>query len=83
MKRYLLWLDDTRDPFELLPDGSSWLVFSPIDLTGVEVVWVKSYDEFVGWITGNGLPGGICFDHDLGMNVAMLTLLEKQTSTGY
>ena len=65
----LLWLDDIRDPFEALPDGGSWLVFSPIQHT--EVFWVKSYQAFTAWITSNGLPDGICFDHDLGMEVAL------------
>lgn len=58
----LLWLDDVRDPND--PD-IDWLVFSPIG-RDVSVVWVKSYTEFVKYITENGLPDGICFDHDLG-----------------
>lgn len=55
----LLWLDDYRDPME-----GQWLVFSPLteDYT---VHWVKNYNEFVAWITENGLPTAICFDHDL------------------
>jgi len=56
----LLWLDDVRDPSE-----DDWLVFSPIQRP-FETVWVKNYQEFVDWITENGLPDGICFDHDLG-----------------
>lgn len=60
MKKRLLWLDDTRDPSE-----NDWIVFSPIG-RNVETFWVMSYDEFVTWITENGLPDGICFDHDLG-----------------
>lgn len=56
----LLWLDDYRDPME-----GQWLVFSPIKESAYEVHWVKSYNEFVGWIQGNGLPTAICFDHDL------------------
>lgn len=58
-KGILIWLDDGRDPHE-----DNWLVFSPIAHT--EVVWVVSYDEFTAWINKNGLPDGICFDHDLG-----------------
>lgn len=60
----LLWLDDTRNPFE-----ADWLVFSPIELSNPkeEVIWVKSYQEFIDWISKNGLPNGICFDHDLGI----------------
>lgn len=62
MKRLkrLLWLDDYRNPLE-----NDWLVFSPIG-RDVEVSWVKSYKEFVSWVHLNGLPDGICFDHDLG-----------------
>jgi hypothetical protein len=56
----LLWLDDVRDPFDTDTD---WLVFAPF--RDGEVIWVKSYEEFVGWITVNGLPDGIAFDHDL------------------
>ena len=57
----LLWLDDYRNPME-----GQWLVFSPITLEDLEVFWVKSYKEFTDWITENGLPDAICFDHDLG-----------------
>ena len=56
----LLWLDDIRNPLE-----DSWLVFSPIEQP-FNVVWVKSYIGFVKYITDNGLPTAICFDHDLG-----------------
>ncbi|MES2287539.1 MAG: cyclic-phosphate processing receiver domain-containing protein [Bacteroidota bacterium] len=60
----LLWLDDYRDPNELKDGIKHWLVFSPVRGT-YEVHWVKDYKEFTGWITKNGLPTGICFDHDL------------------
>ena len=56
----LLWLDDSRNPFE---NDRQWLVFAPF--IGDDVIWVKNYDEFVNWITENGLPDGIAFDHDL------------------
>lgn len=59
----LLWLDDYRNPFE-----DDWLCFSPIG-KDVQVYWVKSYFEFIEWIEQNGLPDGICFDHDLGKTV--------------
>jgi len=58
--KVLLWLDDVRNPLE-----NDWLVFSPISRP-FECIWVKSYKEFVKWIEVNGLPDGICFDHDLG-----------------
>ena len=66
-KKILLWLDDTRNPLVSMNGDSRWLVFSPIEPD--KVVWVKSYDEFVSWITNNGLPDAICFDHDLGNKV--------------
>lgn len=58
--RKLLWLDDYRNPNE-----NDYLKFSPIG-SNVEVIWVINYGEFVKWITINGLPDAICFDHDLG-----------------
>lgn len=85
----LLWLDDYRNPME-----GQWLVFSPITLEDLEVFWVKSYKEFTDWITENGLPDAICFDHDLGLEVAFKArskgmskrksrLLKKEEKTGY
>lgn len=60
----LLWLDDCRSPYE---DNGKWLVFSPIPLDELtEVIWVKSYNEFVTYIQDFGVPDGCCFDHDLG-----------------
>ena len=56
----LLWLDDYRDP-----TTADWLNFSPIG-KDVDVVWVKSYDEFVSYIMQpQPLPDGVSFDHDL------------------
>lgn len=65
MKKRLLWLDDCRNPFDQEID---WLAFSPIG-RNVDVSWVMSYDEFVDWIAKNGLPDGVCFDHDLGFKL--------------
>lgn len=84
----LLWLDDIRNPFE-----DAWLAFSPIKQP-LEVSWVKSYAEFVEWIGKRGLPDAICFDHDLGMQVALEARaegmskrksrqLKQQEQTGY
>ncbi len=56
----LLWLDDERDPSE-----SRWKEYFPIGNS--QVIWLKSFDEFVQWISNNGLPDAICFDHDLGI----------------
>lgn len=56
----LLWLDDYRNPFE-----NDWLNFSPIG-KDVDVIWVKSYEEFIEYLNNQQLPDAICFDHDLG-----------------
>lgn len=57
--KILIFLDDARNPYE-----HNWLNFSPVNDYS-DVVWLKNYNEFVGWIEKNGLPYAICFDHDL------------------
>jgi hypothetical protein len=60
MKKTLLWLDDKRNPVDTLWKNTYQ------ELNGeYEIVWVKKYHEFVLWITENGLPEIIFFDHDL------------------
>src|SRR5574344_209358 len=49
----LLWLDDFRNPAEYI-NGD------------YDIIWVKNYDDFCSYITQNGLPEIVCFDHDLG-----------------
>jgi len=63
-REVLLWLDDYRNPFEL---KKNWLRFyAPRWVYNLDdVVWVKNYDAFTKWITNNGLPHQIAFDHDL------------------
>ena len=56
----LLWLDDYRDPTK-----DNWIRYSPIG-TDCDIVWVKTYQEFVDQVMCFGLPDAICFDHDLG-----------------
>lgn len=68
----LLWLDDIRNPLE-----NDWLIFSPIEQP-FKCIWLKSYNEFTKWITNNGLPDAICFDHDLGCDSQ-----EIEEKTGY
>ena len=68
MRKILLWLDDIRDP-----NTNDWLVFSPIQHTNV--AWVKTYQQFVDFINFNGLPDGICFDHDLADNPELREML--------
>lgn len=63
--KVLLWLDDVRNPEE-----GDWLVFSPLEPPFC-TVWVKTYNEFTSYIASNEMPDGICFDHDLGMVVAL------------
>ena len=86
-KKTLIWLDDVRDPLT-----NDWLVFSPIG-RDVNVVWVKSYYDFTIWIEKNGLPDAICFDHDLGEDIAIerikkglskrqARLLKRETMSG-
>ena len=64
----LLWIDDTRNPFEDLW-GETFSPIVPEELGHIE--WVKSYKKFIEYINENGLPDAICFDHDLGMDVAL------------
>lgn len=59
----LIWLDDERNPHL-----NNWLVYSPIEQP-YDIIWLKSYDEFVDHILQNGLPNAICFDHDLGLKI--------------
>ncbi len=63
----LLWLDDLRNPFE-----GKWIEeFAPEYLNSGSIIWVLNYEEFIEWIRKNGLPKKICFDHDLGEDVAI------------
>jgi len=47
-----LYLDDLRMPKQNLEGYGPWAV-------------VRNYDEFVTWISQNGVPDYISFDHDL------------------
>ena len=64
----LLWLDDLRNP-----NLGDWLLqYAPEYVyDGGDIVWVKNYNDFVDWITKNGLPDMVSFDHDLGEDIAM------------
>lgn len=55
-----LFLDDER-----VPKDAFYITGRPIYLDGDWSV-VRSYNAFVEWITHNGLPELISFDHDLG-----------------
>ena len=57
--RQLLWVDDTRNPFE-----DDWLNFSPIG-RNCKVYWAQSYKEAINYLEKTW-PDAICLDHDLG-----------------
>jgi len=50
--RTCLYLDDVRTPTNTITGYHPWNV-------------VRNYDEFVDWVTNNGIPDLISFDHDL------------------
>jgi hypothetical protein len=64
----LLWLDDIRNPREEI--WWNWIIEAELNPDDYDIVWVKSHAEFTQWISTNGLPAVICFDHDLGEDVA-------------
>ena len=57
-----LFLDDERKPEDV-----TWALLSGIGYQAVDWEIVRSYDEAVAWVTENGFPGIISFDHDLGL----------------
>lgn len=72
----LIWLDDDRNPF-LNPD---FLQLTTITSTlRHDLIWLKTYGQFVNWITENGLPDAICFDHDLGDVPLLKTTIEVES----
>jgi hypothetical protein len=64
----LLWLDDIRDPKDNM--WHNWLATREVNPFHYDITWVTNYNDFVAWIKSNGLPDVICFDHDLGEDVA-------------
>lgn len=60
MKNNYLFLDDIRMPIE----AYSYTNFAPF----LNKEWdiVRDYNEFISYITKNGMPDFIAFDHDLG-----------------
>ena len=63
MSKKILWLDDYRNPYEWIPYIK--MVYPRMVKEPNVVIWVKSYNEFVEYITNHGLPDAIGFDHDL------------------
>jgi len=66
--RTLIFLDDLRNPSE--QEWVDWLSQNSPIPAPYEVVWIKSFEVFSGWIKQNGIPEGVCFDFDLGSDVA-------------
>lgn len=75
----ILWLDDRRDPsthFKPTPEhlkSRSWqrnigFYKGILEKYNPKFVWVKTFDEFVNYITKNGLPDMVSLDHDLGQD---------------
>lgn len=56
MKEKIIWLDDIREPTNLLENG----------LQKSDIMICRNYFQFVEAIQKDGLPEMICFDHDLG-----------------
>lgn len=69
MNRTLLWLDDLRDPTDNM--WNNWIARQGVNPMDYDITWVRNYDDFVEWIEVNGLPDVVCFDHDLGQDVAI------------
>ena len=52
MNKILIWLDDERNPNDLI--WKDWLVrWSPIGYTGIDIVWLKSFREFKLYLLNN------------------------------
>lgn len=63
MSKKILWLDDYRNPYELMTYIK--MAYPSMVKEPNVIIWVKSYNEFVEYITNHGLPDAIGFDHDL------------------
>lgn len=67
----VLWLDDIRNPNDMLWNQLIWLELDDSDETylnwDADITWATSYKEFVEYIEKNGMPDAIFFDHDLGL----------------
>lgn len=64
---YNLFLDDLRVPTDCLSYMHNWIgQLNTEYYLYTEWVVVRTYDEFVTYITNHGLPTMASFDHDLG-----------------
>lgn len=67
MTGYNLFLDDTRNPEHCATYMHKWIgQRNPELYLHTEWVVVRSYHEFVQYISEHGLPQMVSFDHDLG-----------------
>ena len=71
-----MWLDDLRNPTDNI--WNNWIARQGVNPTDYDITWVKNYDDFTDWIVNNGLPDVVCFDHDLGQDIA----IERYTTGG-
>ena len=62
----LLFLDDLRFPTDCLKHLNPHSIESQVYLKKYWII-IRSYNDFVDWITTNGLPKFISFDYDLGL----------------
>jgi hypothetical protein len=53
---YVLFLDDVRNP-----DDVTWAAFPRDEM----IFTIRSYETFVKHVMISGVPGFVCFDHDL------------------
>ena len=65
MKATHLFLDDFRNPHDCMSYMPYRIGTHAAMYTQQEWSIVKNYDEFTKWITLNGLPEMVSFDHDL------------------
>ncbi len=76
-----LFLDDNRNPSQC----AHYMHLRGINVSIYSEDWfiVRSYTEFKKWITKNGLPDYISFDHDLGDIAGFLVNRNAKEYTGY
>jgi hypothetical protein len=60
MVKYL-FLDDERNPKDV-----TWVLIGGVGCWGADWQIVRSFEEAKAWVTKNGFPDVISFDHDLG-----------------
>lgn len=58
-----LFLDDER-----MPGDVTWVIIGGVGSWGTDWQIVRSLQEAKEWVTKNGFPDVISFDHDLGIN---------------